>query len=80
MQRKKLEAVKDAGREEAVLEGRLQQAESRLNAVEALGGALKEWGKPFEAIGRGAAEVSGRCSKGGETAAEVSADEQGIPR
>ena len=41
--KEKLEAVKDAGREEAVLEGRLQQAESRLNAVEALGGALKEW-------------------------------------
>ena len=34
--KEKLEAVKDAGREEAVLEGRLQQAESRLNAVEAL--------------------------------------------
>ena len=41
--KEKMEAIKDAGREEAVLEGRLQQAESRLHAVEALGGALKEW-------------------------------------
>lgn len=78
--KEKLEAVKDAGREEAVLEGRLQQAESRAERRRSLGRRIERVGKPFEAIGRGAAEVSGRCSKGGETAAEVSADEQGIPR
>ncbi len=41
--KKELETIKDAGREEAVLKGRQQQAESRLNALEALSGALKEW-------------------------------------
>lgn len=38
-----LNDVKDAGREEVVLEGKLQQAERRLNALEVLSRTLKEW-------------------------------------
>lgn len=40
--KKKLEVVKDAGREEAVLESNLQQTERRLKALEGLSAALTE--------------------------------------
>lgn len=39
----KLDGVKDAGREEAVLKSRLQQTEGRLKDLESLDKALKEW-------------------------------------
>ena len=78
--KEKLEAVKDAGREEAVLEGRLQQAESRLNAVEALGGALKEWESLSKRLEEEQQKYLAAAAKAEKTAAEVSADEQGIPR
>ena len=77
--KEKLEAVKDAGREEAVFGRQAAAGRKPAERRRSLGRRIERVGKPFEAIGRGAAEVSGRCSKGGETAAEVSADEQGIP-
>lgn len=51
--KKKLEVVKDAGREEVVLKGRLQQAKSRLKAVEGFSEALTEW----ELLATGLAEA-----------------------
>lgn len=48
-----LEAVKDAGRQEVVLEGRLQQAESRQNTLEVLSKELRNWQKLTQELAEG---------------------------